>query len=329
MDNNFTFQLKEAKRSAVPGLFSLWGPQGSGKTLSALLLARGLVGPTGKIGLMDTENERALFYAGREDVGPWFHCDIQPPFTPDKYSAAFKYLEDQKMDVIIVDSGSHVWSGEGGVLDQADNAVSRTGREMQGLAKWKAPKIAHKRMMNNLTRSPIPVIFCLRAKQGVKQVGKGSDMELIDIGWQPVCEKNMPYEMTLDLRMTKDGHYDLTQSKTIPDGLRDAIPEGGVVNVEMGAKIAAWCGSGISTDPEYIKLKRDGSDAATKGVDAYKAWLAKLGEEQKKKIKSHHATWSSEAKKADSDAAVAAKASEKIADAGGDDLSVDEEEIPA
>jgi len=207
--SDFNFQLKPAQRTAIPGLFSLWGPQGCGKTLSALLLARGIVGPKGKIGLMDTENERALFYANRPDVGPWFHLDIQPPFTPEKYSAAFKFLEDQKMDIIIVDSGSHVWGGEGGVLDQADNATTKSGGEMYGLAKWKAPKTAHKRMMNNLTRSPVPVIFCLRAKEASKQVGKGKDMEIVSLGWQPICEKNMPYEMTLDLRMTKDGHYDL------------------------------------------------------------------------------------------------------------------------
>ncbi|MBF0186198.1 MAG: ATP-binding protein, partial [Magnetococcales bacterium] len=42
----------------------MWGGSSSGKTYSALRLARGLVGPQGKIGVIDTENRRALFYAG-------------------------------------------------------------------------------------------------------------------------------------------------------------------------------------------------------------------------------------------------------------------------
>lgn len=299
MSADFHFELKPATKSAIPPLISLWGPQGCGKTLSALKLARGIVGIAGKIGMMDTENGRALFYANHPDVGAWNHLDIQPPFTPEKYSAAFRFLEDKKMDIIIVDSGSHVWGGEGGVLDQADSATTKSGGEMYGLAKWKLPKIAHKRMMNNLTRSPIPVIFCLRAKEGVKQVGSGKDMQIIPVGWVPICEKNMPYEMTLDLRMTKDGHYDLAQSKTVPEALRAAIPPEGIVNVAMGAKVSEWCGSGVATDPVFIGLKRDGKDAAMQGIEQYKTWLASLTPENKEKIKAFHKEWSHDAIEAD------------------------------
>lgn len=288
---DFGFVLKEAHRTKIPGLFSLWGPQGCGKTLSALLMARGIVGPKGKIGMADTENGRGLFYADRDDVGPFFHLDLQPPFSPDKYTASFRFMEEKAMDIIVCDSASHVWEGEGGVLDMADKMSG------QGLQKWRAPKIAHKRMSNNLFRSPIPVIFCIRAKDAVKQVGK----EIVPVGWQPICEKNFPYEMTLDLRMTKDGQYDLAQSKTVPDGLRSAIPAGGTVTISMGQKIADWCGAGEPVDPETIRLKRDGKDAALQGVDAYTAWIAKLTVEQKAKVRQYHKEWSADAKLSDAD----------------------------
>ena len=39
------------------------GPSGSGKTFSSLKLARGLVGPTGKIAFIDTENGSGKLYA--------------------------------------------------------------------------------------------------------------------------------------------------------------------------------------------------------------------------------------------------------------------------
>lgn len=286
------FKLKAAKKEAVPPLIALWGPSGSGKTYSAILLARGLVGPQGKIAVIDTENGRAKFYS--DLAGGWEHMDFQPPFSPERYSEAFKSAEEQGAKVIVVDSMSHCWEGIGGVLDMAD-AVGGFG-----LQKFKTPKIEHKKMTNNLLRSPTPVIFCLRAKDAIKQVGKGKDMEIISLGWQPIAEKNFVFEMTVDLRMTKDGGYDLTQSKTVPAALRTAIPEGGRVNAAMGEAIAAWTGSGLAVDPEFIKLKRDGQDAAMQGVEKYTGWKDGLSPEQKEKIKPLHSGWSKDAKAADS-----------------------------
>lgn len=305
-------KLKPAKKKAIPLLISVWGPQGCGKTLTAALLARGIVGPSGKIAIIDTENGRALFYAGRDDVGEWQHLDLQPPFTPERYSESFKHCEDAGANIIIVDSASHVWDGVGGVFDMADKVPG------SGLHRWKAPKVAHKRMMNNLLRSPVHVIFCLRAKDAVKQIknSKG-ETEIVSIGWMPICEKYLPYEMTIDLRLTKDGHYDLTSSKTIPDALRSIILPNGIAGIEMGKKIAQWAGAGVAIDVALIKQKREeidnvvivenekesledsGLQAASNGIESYKTWKATLTNEQKENLLSHHSKWVKIAKEAD------------------------------
>lgn len=291
---DYNFQLKPAKKNAIPPLIGLWGKSGSGKTYSALLLARGIVGSQGTIAFIDTENGRALFYT--DVCSPWRHLDLQPPFTPEKYTAAFHYCEQEGANIIIVDSMSHAWEGEGGVLDQADNAKTKSGEDMFGLAKWKAPKIAYKRMTNNLWRSPIPVIFCLRAADKSKQVGKGKNMEIIDLGTQPIAEKNFVFEMTVGLHLTKDGYYDLSTSKTIPEALRPVITEGGRITSDMGDKIAKWCGSGVAIDEEYLKLKRDGTDASLRGLESYTEWKDALTPAQKEKVKHHHSNWLKEAK---------------------------------
>lgn len=304
--SDFNFELKPAVKEAVPALIGLWGKSGSGKTYSALLLARGMVGPKGKIAFIDTENGRAKFYA--TVAGGWQHLDLQPTFTPEKYSAAFKFCEDNGADVIVVDSMSHVWEGEGGVLDQAD---ANGGK---GLAKFKTPKIAHKRMMNKLTRSPIPVIFCIRAKDAVRQIGSGNDMKIVSLGWQPIAEKNFIFEMTVDLHMTGDGHYDLETSKSVPEALRSVIKPDGVVNEEMGRGIANWSGSGQPVDPKVTKLRADAVDAAMQGVKAYSDFLAKLTDEQKSPLKSQHKEWSALAKQADEDAAKKINADDGMSD---------------
>lgn len=293
-DNDFGFELKPAVRRKVPPLISLWSQSGKGKTYSALLLARGIVGPKGKIGVIDTENGRALFYDYL--VGGWHHLDLQPPFTTDKYIAAFKFLERQGCDIAVVDSGSHVWEGEGGVLDQAEDIGG------EGLYKWKTPKIRHKRYTNYLLRSAMPVIFCLRAKEGVKQVpdpDKPGKQKIVTVGWIPIAEKNFVFEMTLDLFLTGDGYYDLEKSKTIPEKLRHIIKPGGRITVEMGQEIAKYMGSAEANDAERINLKRDGQEAALLGVASYTEWAGKLTPEQKDKVREFHKGWTTDAKAAD------------------------------
>lgn len=51
-------------------------------------------------------------------------------------------------------------------------------------------------------------------------------------------------------------------------------------------------------DPE---LKKAGDEVASKGVEAYTAWLATLTPEKKEPLKQYHATWTAKAKEADSE----------------------------
>lgn len=275
------FEVKKAVREAVPALIVYWGPSGSGKTYSALKTARGLVGPKGKIVVIDTENGRAKFYA--DMVGGWEHIDFQPPFTPQRYTEAMKVAEKAGADCIIIDSMSHVWEGEGGVLDMADNAKSSSGRALTGLAKFKTPKTAFKRMMNNLLRSPVNVIFCLRAKQLSVQVGKGGDAEIIDKGLTPICEKNFIFEATVSVLLGPD-HKPVFQntedlkcnpaipSVKVPEDAASAIKRGAYMDETTGASIAAWLGGGEAVDHETRALQRTARNKATEGSVKMRDW---------------------------------------------------------
>ena len=58
------FVIEKADRAKSKVCVALAGDSGSGKTLSSIRLARGLVGEKGRIGYIDTEQHRASLYAG-------------------------------------------------------------------------------------------------------------------------------------------------------------------------------------------------------------------------------------------------------------------------
>src|SRR6266852_50509 len=103
---------------------ALAGPTGSGKTESAMRLARGYVGPKGKFLVIDTEEKRALYKRTRYQ--PWDWMDFQPPFTPAAYMAALE--GGRKYDAVIVDSGSHEYTGPGGMQDMQLEDLERMAK---------------------------------------------------------------------------------------------------------------------------------------------------------------------------------------------------------
>ena len=279
------FTVKKAVREAMPILAAFWGPSFSGKTRSALEFARGLVGPKGKICLIDTENKRALVHA--EEAGGWDHLDFQPPFNPARYIEAYNTAQKQgPYDAIIIDSGSHVWEGEGGVLDMADKNASK------GLGKWKPSKTEYKRMINHLLRSPTHVIFCLRSKELTIQKGNG---DIKSMGMVPICEKNLIYEMTVSFLIGPD-HKPLVSdtehfvcSPLIPRvklPVSGALKPGDMISQTTGAAVAKWASGGVKWDKELAALQQAARDLASAGTETYEKYWASLTDKQKTALES-------------------------------------------
>ena len=264
-------------REAVPALVSGWGPSDSGKTYSFLLFARGLVGPKGLIIVIDTENKRAKYYAHDPLIGGFSHIDLQPPFTPERYLSAHNAAVKACMEhtaktgaagVIIIDSMSHVWEGEGGVLWQADQVKT------EGLNKWRKPKMAYKRMCMSLWRTPVNTIFLLRAKEKYLQVGKGKDAVVESIGQVPICGNDFIYEMQVNIHMESGTHLPLDPVK-IPAGMPKVIMPGQLITKEMGAMFAQYQAGGVVVDQRIIALQREARLAATKGRADLSLWWGK------------------------------------------------------
>src|SRR5271170_5818133 len=152
-------EFKPAKREACPQLLMLASVTGGGKTFSALLLARGLAGPKGRVAFIDTENGRGQMYADSPSIvaaykdhpnGIYDYLRMDPPFPPSRYIEYIEASERSSATVLVVDSGSHEWEGTGGCCEIAEKA--------KGM--WNGAKIEHKKLVNHVLTSRLHFIFC-------------------------------------------------------------------------------------------------------------------------------------------------------------------------
>ena len=107
-------QLQKATRKKSKLRLNLSGPAGSGKTYSALLMAKGLIGDWDKVAVIDTENGSAGLYS---HLGSFNTIDLQAPFSPERYIEAIDACIKAGMECIIIDSSTHEWNGAGGCID--------------------------------------------------------------------------------------------------------------------------------------------------------------------------------------------------------------------
>ena len=247
-----TFRPASSINEPTPLLVGIAGGTGSGKTFSALRLARGIVGPEGRIVVLDTEKRRSLHY--RKDFVFDF-AEIAPPFTPEAYWSPIEAAEQAKYDAIIIDSTSHVWAGDGGCLDMHEEVVKRIAKgdwkkaERVSALAWAEPKQRYKRMMSRILQCRAHIIFCLRAEQKLKAVKvteHGKEItKFIDAGWQPVCEKHLMFEMTCSFLMVSE-QPGVPQPIKLPETMRRFFPEGQRMGEDAGKLLAQW-----SQDPHY------------------------------------------------------------------------------
>jgi len=207
-----TFEFREPRREDAPLLIGISGGSGAGKTFTSCLLARGLAGGD-PFALIDTENGRALHYA---DFFPDMrHTHLREPYSPARYAEAIKAADEQGFNVIVVDSASHEYEGEGGVLRIQEQEFERLGsRDSAKMLSWIKPKTEHKAYVRQLLQTRAHVILAMRAedkievvddpeKPGKKKVIAKPSLIGAD-GWIPIMEKRLPFEMTVHLLLTPD-----------------------------------------------------------------------------------------------------------------------------
>ena len=153
---------------------------------------------------------------------------------------------------------------------------------------WIKPKTAHKRMVNGFLQVGVNLIFCLRAQEKIDLSEKDRNGKIVikSAGWQPICEKRFPYEMTASFTLNPlaPGVVDMGLPHKIQDQHRSAFPPGQHISVEAGRMLGAWArGQSIETPDKALwdKARR----AANEGMDALRAFSGDLLKSDRAKLK--------------------------------------------
>lgn len=235
-------EFKKARRAQSRLRLALSGPSGSGKTYSALSVAMGLVGPSGRIAVIDTERGSASLYA---DLCDFETLQLGPPYSPARYVEAIRAAESAGFDCLVVDSLSHAWVGEGGVLSMHD-AATRAQRAGNSFTAWREVTPAHNMLVDAILASPLHIIGTLRTKTAyeIAEDDKGKKAPK-RVGLAPVQREGLEYEFTTVLDLDVDSHL-ATASKD-----RTRLFGGTHVRlaVEHGEALRAWLDSGVDEWP--------------------------------------------------------------------------------
>ena len=217
------------------------GPSGAGKTVSALKMGYGITGDWSKVALIDTEHERGRFYANRSDLGTgeFLYASLTPPYSADRYidfvsSAAEAVGQD---GVVIIDSFSHAWDNEGGVLEYKSEVAKRSGKN--DYTAWDEAGKVQNNLVNTILSVDCHVIVTMRTKMAyaMEQNDRGK-MVPIKLGLAPVQRENTEYEFDIVFQIDRDHTATLSKDTTFLDKFS------GVITPELGSQLREWLSEG-------------------------------------------------------------------------------------
>ena len=273
----------------------LSGGSGTGKTYTALLMARGIAEvvtgkPGAPIGYVDTENRRALHY--KAAFPEMMHFDMKAVddagnvvgFGPERWIEVIDAAEAAGLPVVILDSFSHAWEGVGGVLDLHATTLDRLTRgddskkDARSQLAWAEVKPRYRRLIDRIVRAKTNIIICTRAKPVMqdfktKQNARPTKTRRADVPWDPAADGDLMFEMTTMVILDPSAPGHPVHQIKVADQFKALLDQRRPMGIETGRKMAEWAkGQG---DAQRQKEVLDEARAeARKGTDSFKAWWA-------------------------------------------------------
>ena len=226
--------FQKARKTQSKLRLAIDGPSGAGKTYTALIAASAMANG-GKIAVIDTERNSASLYADK------FNFDVAclDNFNPKNYIKTIHEAEQAGYAVIVIDSLSHAWEGEGGVLDMHEDATRRSTSGNSYTA-WKDVTPVHRELVDTILQSPVHVICTMRSKMDYLQTEENGKKVIKKVGMAPIQRAGMEYEFTIVGDMDTDHNFIVSKSRC--DFIADAVVK--KPDTAFFKKILDWLNSG-------------------------------------------------------------------------------------
>ena len=232
-------ELKRASRKQIKLKVAMAGTSGSGKTMSALLVAYGITGDWSKIAVIDTENRSSELYvgssAGDVTIGEFLTLQLNAPFTPERYIEAIALCEKTKeIECIIIDSITHEWDGKGGIISTNDSMG-------KNIVNWAKLTPRHNAFVDSIINCSKHTICTVRSKQEYLITENEGKKSVEKVGMRAITREGLEYEFTIfldiDIRHMSSASKDRT-------GLFMDKPSV-VITPAHGEAMKSWCETGI------------------------------------------------------------------------------------
>lgn len=235
-------QLQQTQRNKVKLRLGISGASGFGKTYSALQLAYGMTGDWSKIAVIDTENSSASLYS---DIGNFNVLNLSALFSPERYIKAIDICENSNIEVIIIDSITHEWQGEGGCLQIHEQLGGR-------FQDWANVKPRHQKFIDKILQSKCHIITTTRRKTDYSlDVGSNGRSKVVKHGTKEITSEGFEYELSVNFELINENHLcKVSKDRT---NLFSGKPEF-IITSELGEQLKAWCNQGVSLDDLKMEI---------------------------------------------------------------------------
>ena len=190
------FRKAKAEQAALK--LGIYGPPGSGKTFTSLLIAEGIAKVTGKrVALVDTEHGSDFYcqkVATRQVHPEAFDFDALYTRSIMETITAVKALSTDEYGIVVIDSITHLW--QAAIEAYGGRQTSAGTIPMHAWGKIKKP---YKELMSFLLSTPMHAIIC--GRQGVEYATDEETEELKAVGVKMKAEGETPYEPHILIRM--------------------------------------------------------------------------------------------------------------------------------
>lgn len=222
---------------------AVWGAPKTGKSYLALSLSHLLLGEDkvgngeSQIGVISSE------YGGQSHLAEKFphtlaQLDVDPDgdpipdaFAVERYLSALSSFEQRGYRVVVIDSGSHLWEGDGGLLDRLEYINRERKKTEKDFSAWGEVSPLYWEFVRSLKQSPCHVITTLRCKEQYEVAMVNGRATPRNVGQGPIMRGTFANEMHTILQVRDD--HSVYIEGTYAEELLTAFPDRAVGTAQM------------------------------------------------------------------------------------------------